>query len=169
MSEESVITFSFYLMQSAELCGAGDSLMYCQSFYSAALRHIRGLLSVVLVHTADEKLPRCVVHLFNKNAHFVTRRNECLMWCFSPTIVSCKRSVETIWTAWTLIVVQTRQLQNDGLTVFFKDSTVTHEGQTILLKVQYATFYGPMNKQRDRALDTRNSSLEELTWILDVL
>ena len=36
------------------------------------------------------------------------------------------------------------------------------------LKVLYATFYGPMNKRKDRALDTRNCSLKELTWILDV-
>ena len=32
------------------------------------------------------------------------------------------------------------------------------------LKVHYATFYEPVNKQRDRALDTTNSSLEELKW-----
>ena len=37
-----------------------------------------------------------------------------------------------------------------------------------LLKVHYATFYGPENKQRDRVLDTRNS-LQELTRLLDVI
>ena len=38
------------------------------------------------------------------------------------------------------------------------------------LKVHYATFfYGPVNNQRDRALDTRNYSLQELTWLLDGL
>ena len=31
------------------------------------------------------------------------------------------------------------------------------------LKVHYATFLRAVNKQRDRALDTRNSSLWELT------
>ena len=30
-------------------------------------------------------------------------------------------------------------------------------------------FYGPANKQRDRALDARNSSLKVLTRLLDVL
>ena len=30
-------------------------------------------------------------------------------------------------------------------------------------------FNGPVNKQRDRALDTRNSSLQVITWLLDVL
>ena len=30
------------------------------------------------------------------------------------------------------------------------------------LKVHYETFYRPVNKQRDRAVDTRNSSLQEL-------
>ena len=29
------------------------------------------------------------------------------------------------------------------------------------LKVHYATFYRPVSKQRDRALDTRNSSLQD--------
>ena len=33
-----------------------------------------------------------------------------------------------------------------------------------VLKVHYATFCRPVNKQRLRALDTRNSSLEELQF-----
>ena len=37
------------------------------------------------------------------------------------------------------------------------------------LKLHYATFYGPTNTQRDRALDTRDSSLQELISVLDVL
>ena len=34
------------------------------------------------------------------------------------------------------------------------------------LKVCYATFYGSVNKQKDRALGTRNNSLQELTSTL---
>ena len=39
----------------------------------------------------------------------------------------------------------------------------------IILKEHYETLLGPVNKQRHRVLDARNSSLKELTWLLDVL
>ena len=35
------------------------------------------------------------------------------------------------------------------------------------LKVHYATFYGPISKQK--AFDTKNSTLEERMWVLDIL
>ena len=57
------------------------------------------------------------------------------------------------------------------LSIFFKTS-LPLQGLSgyYVLKVHYATFfYGPVKKQRDRALDAGNSSLNELTWLLDVL
>ena len=37
------------------------------------------------------------------------------------------------------------------------------------LKVHYVTFLRAVNKQKNRVLDARNSSLQELTCLLDVL
>ena len=36
-------------------------------------------------------------------------------------------------------------------------------------KMHYVTFLWAVNKQENRVLDARNSSLQELTWLLDVL
>ena len=43
------------------------------------------------------------------------------------------------------------------------------EHETSFLTLTMQLFYGPLNERRDRALEARNSSLQELTWHLDGL
>ena len=40
-----------------------------------------------------------------------------------------------------------------------KSEKANYQNESDVLKVHYASFYGPINKQRHRALDIRNSCL----------
>ena len=55
------------------------------------------------------------------------------------------------------------------LNIFIHHRLDTLSNHKRCLKVHYETFLQACKQTKDRALDTRNSSLQEITWLLDVL
>ena len=81
--------------------------------------------------------------------HLSTHKSHCVLHC-RYVMVNSRRSALSV-----AHQVQIPKHDADGfqLQAYCKS----------ILKVHYATFLRAVNKQRDRALDARNSSLQELT------
>ena len=98
-------------------------------------------------------------------AQYITHNNQFITICIYSLLCTCSTLIicDSLLQAW-----KTKHIWNDIASYVLMSFILTfyHIGP---LKVHYTTFYGPVNKQRDRAHTRRHSSLQELTWHLDVL